>query len=332
MFLSIIIPAFNSEKTIDTLINSIFNQDTHNLKIDVIVINDGSTDDSKTILDDLSKKHSTIKVFHTENQGVYKARNFALTRIIGEYVWMLDADDFISKNAFQLLEQHLEQHLDVVNFGYYLEDQNNLITKKLPPYIKTLIDGIAFLNRNDGRLFLWNNIYNVSFLKQQKITFLAKSVSLEDSLFNIEVFSKAEKVKYINEPLYTYAFEENSISRKKSLEHLMKKGTSSYNVHSNIKKIKNSFKLKSKANKTIQKRLDHSVLGFFFSLIIERYPIGYITKMYSIYTTEGLLPVKMTAIPFKLKCFRYLINHKKIYLNYCKINIFLKGKKYTQNS
>ncbi len=326
MILSIIIPVYNSENTINRLIASITSQQSHLFELDVVIINDGSKDNSSILLDEISKNYNFINCFHTENQGVYKARNFALTKIKGDYVWMLDADDYISANAFEIIDNNIKQQLEVLHFGYFLETKTNTYFKQLPPYTDAIIDGISFLQRNDGRLYLWNNIYNVAFLRENSINFLAKSVSLEDSLFNIEVFSKAKKVKYINEALYTYAFEENSISRKKSLEHLIKKGTSSYNVHTNVEKIRDNFPLDSIAYDVIKNKLSHTILGFFYSLIVERYPLDYIKKIHLLYSQQNLLPVSMSNTPLKLKVFKYILNKKNLFIMCCKINLLFRGE------
>lgn len=323
MLLSIIIPVYNSEKTINRLIASITSQQSHLFKLDVVIINDGSNDNSKILLDKISENYSFINCFHTENQGVYKARNFALTKIKGDYIWMLDADDFISKKAFQILQKYLDQDLEVLNFGYYLEDNQKNIIKKLPPYIESVIDGITFLERNDGRLFLWNNIYSASFLKQNKITFLAKSVSLEDSLFNIEVFSKAKKVKYINDLLYTYCFNGNSISKTRTNSHLLKLGQSSLTVHIHTKRLRDEFPENSSQFKILNERLIHSVLGFFFSLLKQNYQLSYINESFENYRSNELLPIKRQSNSFQMFVFQKAVNLKWPFIMFSEINRYV---------
>ena len=315
MLLSLIIPVYNAEHTITRLFDSIMNQKTHSLKLEIIAINDGSTDNSLQFLNNLTGQFNELKVFSTQNQGVYKTRNFALSKIKGDYVWMLDADDYISLNAFYLIEKQLHEIIDVLHFAYNIEDDSGSIrTQPTPKQSYSMVDGLSFLESNDGRLYLWNNIYNATFIKNQKLLFLAKSVSLEDSLFNISVFSRAKRVKYLNKPLYTYAFEVNSISRKKNLNHLLNLGESSYNVHMNTIKIRNSFMSNERGYKVINNCLSHSVLGFFYSLIVEKYPIKYVKKTYNLYKLQGLLPVKKYKGSMKVQFFKNLLNCKWLYL------------------
>jgi hypothetical protein len=186
-----------------------------------------------------------------------------------------------------------------------------------------MVDGLSILDSNDGRWYLWNNIYNTNFIANNGLSFLAKSVSLEDSLFNISVFSMAKKVRYLNKPLYTYAFQVNSISRKKDLNHLLNLGESSYNVHANTIKIRNSFRPNVRSYKVINNCLSHSVLGFFYSLIVERYPFYYVKKMYSLYHLDGILPVKKYNGSIKIQLFQNLLNCKYLYFILHRFNSIL---------
>ncbi|CAN1531697.1 WcaA Glycosyltransferases involved in cell wall biogenesis [Flavobacteriaceae bacterium] len=321
MKLSIIIPVYNAEKTINHTVQSILNQLNNRFNIEFIICNDGSTDNSLDILNNLASEHHEIKLFDNENQGVYKTRNFCFEQVSGDYVWFIDSDDLIIENALSIIyEKFNKEEFDVMNFGYVVEKQKDKIEKKFPPYFENCIDGITFLENNDGRLYLWNNIYSINFLKGHSIRFLAKSVSLEDSLFNIEVFSKAKKVICLQKLLYTYCFNQNSISRTKSIHHLINQGTSSFNVHSSIQDIRNNYKINSKEFNVINVRLMHSVLGFFYSLLVEKYPLDYIKKMYVLYRENKFLPVKMKNISLQLFLFQYIINLRHPFLLLCKIN------------
>jgi glycosyltransferase involved in cell wall biosynthesis len=321
MKLSIIIPVYNSEKTINKLIDSILDQKKHTLDLEIIIINDGSIDKTKGILSNIAIKNNNIKVYHTKNQGVYKARNLALQKVTGSYIWMLDADDYISFEALFLIENVISNAvIDILNIGYNLE-----IKKEEFHVVKTqllnanIINGVTFLKNNDGRLYLWNNIYNSNFIKTNKFSFLAKSVSLEDFLFNVNVFVKAKKVMCLNKPLYTYGFSANSISRNSNLEHLIKKGTSSYNVQLNTKLLRDTYKENSIEYEVLNEKLNHSVLGFFFSLIIEKYPLDYVNTIYDTYKKEGLLPCEKNNTTLKLWFFQKIVNFKNAYIFICKI-------------
>lgn len=311
--LSILVPAYNVEHFLERCVNSVLNQ-VHEFELEILIINDGSEDHTGDIISELERKHDCIKTFTIPNQGVYKARNFGLQQISGDYVWMIDADDYINDNVLEKIHNQLQNtkvSVDVLHLGYQQQKPDKTWQLKQPnDQHGEIITGFEFLRRSDGRLFLWNNIYRTDFLTDNKIRFLAKSVSLEDSLFNIEAFSKAKNVHLLNLNAYSYCYNINSISKKASLKHLEDKGISSYNVHSHIKKIRDSYPVISDQYNIINHRLNHSILGFFFSLYKDGYTANYANKMLGTYSTENLLPIQPLPSPLRLRLFAILVNTK----------------------
>ena len=109
MKLSVIIPVFNNETFLNRCLNSVLNQRTDNFEIEVIIINDGSTDKSGEIADYYSSQNNNIYVIHQKNQGVSVARNEGLRIASGDYIHFLDSDDFLlHKNCYQAL-------IDIIN-------------------------------------------------------------------------------------------------------------------------------------------------------------------------------------------------------------------------
>uniref|UniRef100_UPI0039A58254 glycosyltransferase n=1 Tax=Ornithobacterium rhinotracheale TaxID=28251 RepID=UPI0039A58254 len=327
MKLSIIIPCYNAEKTIKKCFDSLINQEDHLLDIEVLIFNDGSTDNSLGIIEEVTSNHKDIcKIFNLENQGVYRVRNLALKKATGDFIWFIDADDFVAPNSLSLIKKNIDHKIDIVNFGYKIENRSHYLKEMYPPKINGIITGIEFLDKNDGRLYLWNNVYNLNFLKSQNISFLAKSKSLEDSLFNLEAYSKAKRVKYLHNLLYYYIFNPNSISKTNSLENRLKQGESSINVHFNMKILRDSFELNTIEYNVINHLLNKSILGFFFSLFKERYPIEYCKNIFQLYKKEAMLPIKKhRQFNLKAKLFRLLANNKFLFLTLCKLN-FLRKK------
>lgn len=324
--LSIIVPVYNAESSIDACITSILDSYylTANFTIEIICINDGSTDTTIEILEKFKRKHSFIKIINKENEGVYKARNIGLKAISGEYVWMIDADDYIKLNALNVIGNKIRQtEVDIIHFGYAQETKKGVFRKfELSTSFKEslIVDGLTFLEKNDGRLYLWNNVYNVKFLRNNSIKFLAKSKSLEDSLFNIEAFRAAKNVSFINDILYLYCFNQNSISRNHELSKLIVLRESTLNVHQQLLKIISSINRKNFREYTIlQNKLKHSVLGFFYSLLMQNYPINLVKESLALYRKMNLYPVKFKSNSIKGNLFRKVLNIDWLYLSFCKL-------------
>ena len=105
ILLSIIVPVYNSEKYLKECLNSIVS-DNH--LIEIILVDDGSTDQSATICDEYAKKVDNIRVFHLTNKGVSAARNFGIKHSNGQWIWFIDSDDFIAINAIKVIIKNIK--------------------------------------------------------------------------------------------------------------------------------------------------------------------------------------------------------------------------------
>ena len=124
--LSVIIPAYNTEKFLVKCVDSVVNQTYKN--IEIIIVDDGSRDNTPQICDELASKYNNIKVIHKENQGTCKAREAGVNAATGEYIAFIDSDDYIDLTAYEKLIKVLEENdCDMVQFGYYRVDTNGKI-------------------------------------------------------------------------------------------------------------------------------------------------------------------------------------------------------------
>ncbi len=211
-YLSIIVPVFNVEQYLHKCIDSIINQEYVNFEL--ILINDGSTDNSGKICDSYSTKDKRVRVIHQINGGLSNARNTGIRNSNGKYIWFIDSDDWISKNAFLIVAEELTEDNKIEMLGFYesrvyeeinkKEEYKNL--KKIPP-----TDGCSYLNLNKrfvpAACFY---IYQVDFLKKNQFSFKERMLH-EDDYFNLICFSKVKRIKKIDKVLYFYRIRENSI-------------------------------------------------------------------------------------------------------------------------
>ncbi|CAD0142205.1 glycosyltransferase family 2 protein [Streptococcus thermophilus] len=133
---SVIIPVYNVEKYIDRCLKSIISQNYDDLEI--IVVDNGSTDSSGSICDTYANEHSNISVYHIENHGVGSARNFGLSKARGEFIYFVDSDDYLVGNLFAEFEDKLTPDLDLLVFSYYNSFEQEMTeknrTKNILPY------------------------------------------------------------------------------------------------------------------------------------------------------------------------------------------------------
>ena len=171
--ISVIVPVYNSKKELNKCIESISNQTYKNLEI--ICIDDGSTDGSGHILDALAQNDERIKVVHRTNKGESNARNIGLKMATGEYIAFCDCDDWIDKEMYEVLAKIIEtEKVDLAASSWYKESDDNtqLIQNNLPicEDIITRDKLLKYLYMRDsyrGFAYMWNKLYKRELFEKQ---------------------------------------------------------------------------------------------------------------------------------------------------------------------
>lgn len=211
--ISIIIPAYNVENYIETSINSVLNQTYKN--IEVIVINDGSTDNTRQILNRFEGKDNRLKIIHKENTGVSDTRNQGIEMATGDYIGFIDSDDEIMPNMYEILYLNIKKYnADISHCGFELRNKNFSKNFNGTGNIHIQSQKEALVSLLKGDLFepaIWNKLYRRKMLENVKFD---KRVKFnEDLLFNVDAFKNAKKVVFHDLPLYKYIHNPLSASR-----------------------------------------------------------------------------------------------------------------------
>lgn len=206
MFLSIIIPIYNGAKFLKRTLDSVLCQGLNDLEYELILVDDGSTDNTLDICNFYKSNYLNIKVCSKRNEGLSMARNKGLQMASGDYVYFMDADDFLMPNGFKyLLDNYYEKDLDI--FAFWGESINNFNESYCPnESIKGIIiyDGWgANYLKHRYQTFVWNQIYKRSFLLSNNLCFSMVSMC-EDTLFNLQVYAKNPRVRIISSKIYRY--------------------------------------------------------------------------------------------------------------------------------
>lgn len=213
--ISIIVGVYNSQDFLDSCLKSIQNQSYSN--IEVIVINDGSTDRSTVICDLFAKKDKRFKIIHQQNKGIGFVRNLGLTLAKGDFILFIDSDDFIDKSMVEILYKEITDfnHDIVVCDFYRLKVDCKIDYQNIPNNPHKIICGIL-----EGLYFgaLWNKMIRKSFIIKHKLNVDVSLIMYEDVLFLIQLLLNNPKIGYANIPLYYYRISENSISHSRKKE------------------------------------------------------------------------------------------------------------------
>ena len=216
LVLSIVIPIYNAEKYLEECLESVINQEVPFDEYEIICIDDGSTDNSNLILEKYNKQIDNLTVFHQNNSGVSVARNRGLELAKGTYIWFVDADDFISINAIELLLQIIREDLfDRVVFSYY----TTFFT------YKDYVDNSMVVNQLNARTTdgsVCTSVYKKQFLIYNCIMFREGIDAGEDNLFNYELNKMNGKQKTIDDALYFYRVNEYSVTKSSANEKMLR--------------------------------------------------------------------------------------------------------------
>lgn len=215
---SIIVPIYNVEKYLSKCIESICNQTLE--EIEIILVNDGSTDKSLEIIEEYKKNDSRIRVINQKNKGVSIARNNGLKIAKGEYIAFVDPDDWIDKNMYEVLYLESKSEYDVVLCDHTIKDKNRSILKKYEINNNTVLYRKEIINEIVPQFIegvisttCWDKIYKRAFLEKNKLEF--KDIRrIEDLYFFMDILNSINTLVYVPKSFYNYRIVDNSLSRR----------------------------------------------------------------------------------------------------------------------
>ena len=211
--ISIVIPVYNSSKYLGRSLNTVLNQDYPN--IEVVLVDDGSTDGCAHLCDEYAEKDIRIRVIHQQNQGASIARQNGLRNSKGEYVTFIDSDDWVANDYVSKLYNFIvEHHITVSACGVQRVKENENINFQRTEYQSFLLSFEELMPRFFKYEF-WGfpgKLYKKSVLSQ--ITFPKATLS-EDYLVMTQLFLKERQMAYTEAPLYFYEYHPNSLSHQR---------------------------------------------------------------------------------------------------------------------
>jgi len=279
--LTVIIPIYNVEEYLKECINSIIAEEIKSLEI--IGVNDGSTDKSLDILKKIKaqNKNINIKIINQKNSGISVARNKGLKEAKGEYVYFIDSDDFLQKNGLKILLKEIEKEdADIIRGDYveYYDEKKIIRVNKIQ---NNMSEGREYLieNRHNFIPMVWNSIYRTSFLKKNNLKFM-ENILNEDVEFNFKACYLAEKIIEKKVFMYNYRQRNNSIMSAESLLEKRK-----------IEFIKSSYEVANSLNKFLMEKKEKNKI---LKKMVFRY-------YFNIFTLSNKFKLELKKIDFILK-------------------------------
>ena len=217
--ISVVVPIYNVEEYLDKCVDSIVNQTYKNLEI--ILVDDGSPDNSPKKCDEWAKKDKRIKAIHKENGGLSDARNAAIDIAKGEYITFIDSDDYVEKNYVDFLYKNLiDNNADISMGKQYVRYPNKVInTGTGNKYIVNAHDCFdKLLYSEDFDVSAWAKLYKINLFKNVRYP---KGRVFEDAATTYKLIDKSETIVLNSKPIYNYIIRDNSISNNSFSEKKM---------------------------------------------------------------------------------------------------------------
>lgn len=226
---SIILPVYNVEKYIDRCLKSLVNQTMK--EIEILIINDGTLDNSMEICEKYAKIDQRIKIYNKDNEGLGLTRNYGLKRASGEYICFVDSDDYVTDDMCELLYATAKKYeADIVYGGIYRDNNEGKILKK-PSTNSTkiwkgqdeiknlLLDFIATKPKEKKdtimEVSVWKAVFKKSIFDKYGINFVSEREFIsEDVIFDIDFFLKSQCIVAIPDCVYFYCVNQNSLSKR----------------------------------------------------------------------------------------------------------------------
>ncbi|BAX78637.1 glycosyltransferase [Labilibaculum antarcticum] len=327
--LSFIIPMYNAELYIDNCIRSLEKQDLLIEEYEIIIINDGSSDSSMGLVNQLQVEFSNIKLFSKKNGGASSARNLGLKKAKGEYIWYIDSDDTVLPNILsEILNISIFNNLDVLSFGVNSikngeEKKGNLENKPLG-----IVSGLEYIKDYDVEHSPCFFIIKRKLCIEKMIYFI-EGITQEDYEFTLKLYSYCNRIMHFKKALYNYMLRSGSVSRPTNYSDLYK---NIFSLISILQILKEQFPLNKKcknfsyyANEWINAYkylVILNVLGFplklkdklYFYSLFKDHEILKIGKM-RIYTGKHRIVRSILTVPIVYKSAIYIIHRMKGSIN-----------------
>ena len=240
--ISVIIPVYNVEAYLRRCVDSVIGQDYRELEI--ILVDDGSSDSSGVICDEYARKDGRVRVIHQENMGPHDARNTGMAAAVGEYISFVDSDDWIEAGIYTYMISIVDAcHPDMIRFGFKKVLNGRIVAEKKMPYETGLYEGVSIreiqmdIISNEGildykktrSLSPWSSLYRRELIMKKGIRFISvREILNEDYLFVLQASQAASSIYVSDKSFYCYdtregsitmSYRQNMVSRKKKLFH-----------------------------------------------------------------------------------------------------------------
>jgi len=294
ILLSILIPVYNAERYLVRCLDSIVKQHFFSDSVEIITVNDGSTDSSLSILNKYAEEYHNIQVISQENKGIGFTRNVLLRHTSGKYFWFIDADDYISKESLeQIVNLLVRGKYDMLLLSYYwgTEKEGQYIT-----YSGEYSSGYDITKNGIYNNSVWTRVYKTDIIKQDNLYFELFQMG-EDFDFIFKTTPHVGLIKCIELPLYNYIVNPNSAITEPSMNH--KERSSEHSLLCMQQNYMSLTIYSSKEQTVLRIALNGFLFGYLYSIYVVPFSLRY--KMKSLKRLKEMGAIPISPLPMMKK-------------------------------
>lgn len=304
--LSILIPVYNAEEYLKACLNSVLGQNGLNNDIEVLILNDGSTDGTLDIIQDYASHYDIVRFISRENRGIGPTRNELIDNATGNYLWFIDADDWIENGSIAKVLNALNSNdIDCLMLSYQVENQSGNIKRYI--YNGDYPDGITLTKAQIYNNSVWSRIYKSEIVKDSGIRF-GKYCMGEDFDFTFRLIPTLKRSVCLADIVYHYVLRQHSATQEKDYGHRRKVSDDSLAI---VLAFQGYFDGFSKDDVYVLKQpFNDNLIAFIYSLIQQKHPFKYKLSVLKQLKKAGFIPIKpiVSTTPKRVKFMRLVNN------------------------
>jgi len=314
--LSIIVPVYNVEKYLTRCIKSIEDQDIERTEYEILIVNDGTLDNSREIAVQLQTRNSSIQIIDRENGGLSSARNTGLDYARGKYIMFVDSDDYVEPQfvgkIIHLMDIHSLELCFFRTISRY-KDGSSSIRDKQPLELYKLYSGSDAILNGLVITSVWHNLYLREFLVSTGVRF-HEGIIHEDIPFNHILYPQAKRIMFTDICGYNYCHDGDSITRTQDISKIKKKYLSNLIGSKDISLYMGNNVLNDDVYTKYQIKMNSLLMSQLLSLALDKDRLGYeFTKLYMTESSAlGLYPVLGKVKNLKNRIVLFLLNRSLI--------------------
>lgn len=314
MKLSVVIAVYNTELYLEKCIQSVLKSPLSENDYEIIVINDGSTDKSQLIVENIMRENANIKLINKKNGGQSTARNVGFQLAKGDYIFCLDSDDYIDGELFSLaLNYACENDLDMFPIQFIKVSENNEILLFRDTYreLSSIITGAEFMNRFVISGAMARYFYKTEIIKKNNLK-LIEGIYHEDEEFVIRFLTFVKRITYSKTPVYYYLYRKSSTVNNTNFEHRRKLLNDLLLVIDSLDELANNKTQDVLTINGIEKKKQQLIISVIIKMFKDKYSSIEFNEVLSKLEHKGYYPVVTDKLSFKHRIVGEIFNVKNL--------------------